>query len=96
MGSIQPPTHESAATKLRHMIAVPGPIIVGPGCYEGLSARTALGVGFDILYMVRVQACLKVLEMSDSCRLEQARALRGLATRILASPLYLICERTLR
>jgi 2-methylisocitrate lyase-like PEP mutase family enzyme len=51
MGSVLPP-RESAASKLRSMIASPGPIILAPGVYDGFSARIALGVGFDAIYMV--------------------------------------------
>jgi len=51
MGSISPPVREGAATKLRNMIASPGPILLGPGVYDGFSARIALGVGFDMIYM---------------------------------------------
>jgi len=52
MGSVLPPPHEGAASKLRKMIASPGPIILAPGVYDGFSARIALGVGFDAIYMV--------------------------------------------
>jgi 2-methylisocitrate lyase-like PEP mutase family enzyme len=45
-----PPT--SAATKLRRMISDPNGFVFAPGVYDGLSARIALGVGFDCLYMV--------------------------------------------
>ncbi|QDS70839.1 hypothetical protein FKW77_005153 [Venturia effusa] len=41
----------SAATKLRRMIESPGGFVFAPGVYDGLSARTALEVGFDCLYM---------------------------------------------
>lgn len=51
MGSISPPPHESAATKLRNLISSPGPIILAPGVYDGFSARIALSVGFDTIYM---------------------------------------------
>ena len=34
------------------MIREPGEIILCPGVYDGLSARVALSVGFDALYMV--------------------------------------------
>ena len=51
MGSISVPTM-SAATKLRDMIESPGSIILGPGVYDGFSARIALGVGFNVIYMV--------------------------------------------
>lgn len=43
----------SAATKLRRAIETPGSFVFAPGVYDGLSARTALEVGFDCLYMVR-------------------------------------------
>jgi 2-methylisocitrate lyase-like PEP mutase family enzyme len=52
MGSIGPPPRESAATKLRNLISSPGPIILAPGVYDGFSARIALSVGFDTIYMV--------------------------------------------
>jgi methylisocitrate lyase len=44
---------ESAATRLRHRLASSKDIIVAPGVYDGFSARIALQVGFDCLYMVR-------------------------------------------
>jgi hypothetical protein len=43
----------SAATKLRKLIETTDDIIVAPGVYDGLSARIALSVGFDCIYMVR-------------------------------------------
>lgn len=52
MGSAQSPAYENAAAKLRNMIASPGKIILGPGVYDGFSARIALGIGFDLIYMV--------------------------------------------
>jgi 2-methylisocitrate lyase-like PEP mutase family enzyme len=53
MGSVGSPPHETAATKLRKLISSPGPIILAPGVYDGFSARIALSVGFDTIYMVR-------------------------------------------
>lgn len=41
-----------ASTKLRHMLADSDRLIVCPGVYDGLSARIALDVGFDAMYMV--------------------------------------------
>lgn len=41
-----------AATKLRNLIAK-NDFIVAPGVYEGFSARIALEVGFDCIYMVQ-------------------------------------------
>ncbi|KAI1085806.1 Phosphoenolpyruvate/pyruvate domain-containing protein [Whalleya microplaca] len=40
-----------SATKLRQMLADPKKIIVCPGVHDGLTARVALNVGFDALYM---------------------------------------------
>ncbi|KAH8765103.1 putative carboxyphosphonoenolpyruvate phosphonomutase [Hyaloscypha sp. PMI_1271] len=51
MGSVGSPPHETAATKLRKLISSPGPIILAPGVYDGFSARIALSVGFDTIYM---------------------------------------------
>jgi len=42
----------SAATRLRGMLKNSTNIIVAPGVYDGFSARVALEVGFDCLYMV--------------------------------------------
>ena len=45
--------HESTATRLRNNLESGAGLIVCPGVYDGLSARIALDVGFDALYMVR-------------------------------------------
>lgn len=45
----------SGATKLRKMIFETNELIVCPGVYDGLSARTALEVGFHAMYMVRLR-----------------------------------------
>jgi hypothetical protein len=45
--------HESPATRLRNNLETGAGLIVCPGVYDGLSARIALDVGFDALYMVR-------------------------------------------
>lgn len=42
----------SGATKLRKMILETKELIVCPGVYDGLSARTAIELGFDAMYMV--------------------------------------------
>ena len=44
----------SAAEKLRAIIEDPNGFILAPGVYDGLSARVALEVGFESLYMVRL------------------------------------------
>jgi len=49
----KPNKYESAATRLRNNLETGAGLIVCPGVYDGLSARIALDVGFDALYMVR-------------------------------------------
>lgn len=43
----------SGAKKLRHLIENTDELVVCPGVYDGLSARTAMELGFKSLYMVR-------------------------------------------
>jgi hypothetical protein len=43
---------KAASTILREYLADPDKIIVGPGVFDGLTARMALQAGFDTLYMV--------------------------------------------
>lgn len=61
MCSNSPTARLNAATKLRNMIASRGPIILAPGVYDGFSARIALDVGFDAIYMVQ-----KLAQTEDS------------------------------
>lgn len=62
----------NAATALRKRISDPkAGIIVCPGVYDGLSARVALDVGFDTLYMVRTTRASHNLPPSRSFRTEQ-------------------------
>ena len=42
----------SPATRLRHRLVSTKDLIVCPGVYDGFSARIALSVGFDAMYMV--------------------------------------------
>ena len=42
----------SPVQKLRDMLQEKSKIIVGPGIYDGLTARVTLHAGFDCLYMV--------------------------------------------
>lgn len=49
--SVQEPM--SGAKKLRKMLFETKELIVCPGVYDGLSARTAIELGFDAMYMVR-------------------------------------------
>jgi 2-methylisocitrate lyase-like PEP mutase family enzyme len=42
----------SAPEKLRAIVEDPNGFLLAPGVYDGVSARIALEVGFDSLYMV--------------------------------------------
>lgn len=44
----------SGAKKLRKMLQETDELIVCPGVYDGLSARTAIELGFSAMYMVRI------------------------------------------
>lgn len=44
----------TAAAKLRQVLQDPNSFVSAPGVYDGVSARIALSVGFDALYMVRL------------------------------------------
>lgn len=52
--SVQEPM--SGAKKLRKMIFETKELIICPGVYDGLSARTAIEVGFNAMYMVRSES----------------------------------------
>jgi methylisocitrate lyase len=67
MGSVGSPPHETAATKLRKLISSLGPIILAPGVYDGFSARIALSVGFDTIYMVRAPNISSVGDFVRGC-----------------------------
>lgn len=43
----------TGAAKLRKMLNETNDLIVCPGVYDGLSARIALSLGFEAMYMVR-------------------------------------------
>ena len=48
----------SPATKLKRRLEDTKDLIVCPGVYDGFSARIALSVGFDAMYMVLIQILL--------------------------------------
>lgn len=56
-------TPTSAATRLRKMLTESDELIVMPGVYDGFSARIALEVGFDGLYMVSNPQLLPTMDM---------------------------------
>ncbi|KAG4217018.1 hypothetical protein PC116_g34501, partial [Phytophthora cactorum] len=51
VSSIREPA--SGAKKLRKMLLETNELIICPGVYDGLSARTAMELGFNAMYMVR-------------------------------------------
>ena len=51
-GDETPKVIMTPGSRLRHLLADKDKIIVAPGVYDGFSARVALEVGFDCLYMV--------------------------------------------
>ncbi|KAG2411897.1 oxaloacetate acetylhydrolase [Aspergillus terreus] len=66
----------SAATKLRRTLEDPQSFIAAPGVYDGLSARIALSVGFDALYMTGAGTAASVHGQADLgiCTLNDMRA----------------------
>ena len=58
-------TQAPASTRLRHMIKYLDRIIMCPGVYNGLSARIALHVGFDGMYMTGAGTTASKLGMAD-------------------------------
>lgn len=75
----------SGATKLRKMIFETKELVVCPGVYDGLSARTAIETGFSAMYMV----CSHPLHLARSAnnlqRLVPVPLLPVLASPILPS-----------
>ncbi|KAL4869278.1 hypothetical protein BDV12DRAFT_168238 [Aspergillus spectabilis] len=66
----------TAASKLRHALQDPNAFIIAPGVYDGLSARIALNVGFDALYMTGAGTAASVHGQADLgiCTLNDMRA----------------------
>lgn len=42
----------TGAKRLRELLKDPSNLVLCPGVYDGLTARLALSVGFDAIYMV--------------------------------------------
>ncbi|KAI9737428.1 MAG: hypothetical protein M1834_009582 [Cirrosporium novae-zelandiae] len=53
------------AERLRQMLQEPNKIIVCPGVYDGLTARLALNVGFDAIYMTGAGTSMSRLGWAD-------------------------------
>ena len=93
-------TTSAASTKLQTLIKEKEGLIVCPGVYDGLSARVALQVGFDALYMVRtfrmtVRFAKPVLTWKMS-RLAQAPRFLAWESQILGLHSLRTCETMLR
>lgn len=92
-----PPTPKlPASTRLQKMIHETDDLIVCPGVYDGLSARTAHEVGFDALYMVSPSAIKFIVGTSSNQpnRPVLAHLPRVLEWLISDSPLLLTCVLT--
>ena len=48
--------------RLRQLLAEKDKIVVAPGVYDGFSARIALEVGFDCIYMVSLGAVCRLVQ----------------------------------
>ncbi|KAF7718399.1 Carboxyvinyl-carboxyphosphonate phosphorylmutase [Penicillium ucsense] len=66
----------SGASNLRKVLADPNGFVCAPGVYDGLSARMALGAGFDALYMTGAGTAASVHGQADLgiCTLNDMRA----------------------
>lgn len=62
----------SGATKLRHLLENTKELIVCPGVYDGLSARTAMEMDFKALYMASHMSPSTRVYQFNIFRLEQA------------------------
>jgi hypothetical protein len=83
------------AAKLRQYLADPDKIVICPGVHDGLTARMALHVGFDALYMVSISRVLLKFEFEipktttdtiSACRPAPAQPSRGSDSLISVSP----------
>lgn len=75
-GTATTPTPMSGATKLQQKIRETNDLIVCPGVYDGLSARIALSLGFEAMYMVRISTFIHPSTPNFS-RLAREQQLRG-------------------
>lgn len=64
-----PSTALAPATRLKHRLQKEKGLMVCPGVYDGLSARIAMAVGFETLYMVSIQELRSVEIFSRYVRL---------------------------
>lgn len=55
----------TGAQRLRELLSDSSKLVLCPGVFDGLTARLALSVGFDALYMVRSHRYLPPQERAD-------------------------------
>ena len=65
---VHPDLPMSGASKLKRMLENTDDLIVCPGVYDGLSARAAMEVGFDALYMVLICPSSSLNDSTDAPR----------------------------
>ena len=70
----------TGATRLKHMLNNTNDLIICPGVYDGLSARAAMEVGFDALYMVSLSVSNNVRNVVLKTNADWSRN-HGLSTR---------------
>ncbi|KAI1646815.1 putative carboxyphosphonoenolpyruvate mutase [Daldinia loculata] len=58
-------TSDTPVSRLRAALSTPWNIVVSPGVYDGLTARIALGAGFDCLYMTGAGTTMSRIGMPD-------------------------------
>ncbi|KIX05634.1 uncharacterized protein Z518_03606 [Rhinocladiella mackenziei CBS 650.93] len=63
----------SAATKLRRLVQDPSSFLLCPGVYDGFSARAALEVGFEGIYMTGAGSAASILGHADLGLLTQTQ-----------------------
>ena len=82
--------------RLRQLLESSHDIIVVPGVYDGFSARIALEVGFDCIYMVSMMLHDSQIFRADIGinRLAQAHVLRSWGSLILVWQRSMTCEST--
>ena len=81
-------TSISPATRLKHRIQSSDELIVCPGVYDGFSARIAMNVGFETLYMVWFSASIDFHTIKANVKHRQGLApqLRSSEWQTLALP----------
>ncbi len=69
----------TGAKRLRELLKDPEKLVLCPGVYDGLTARLALSIGFDAIYMVFHSQQTRVDSSLTTNRLEQEHQCQDLA-----------------